>query len=66
MFSSFFQRKKSAEFGKHTDIHPSGFVPTDQSWMEYKQLTNDQNAYVTVYGASKKEIEKQQEIEKRR
>lgn len=57
-------KRKQPEYGKHTDILPTGFVPTDQSWMEYKQYTNDQNAYTVVYGESKSNHERRLKKEK--
>lgn len=60
MFSNLFRRK--SEYGKHTDIYPNPpIVPGDQSWMEYKQLTNDQNAFITVYGAASRKAESQKQ-----
>jgi hypothetical protein len=60
MFTSLFKRK--SEYGKHTDIYPKPpQIPGDQSWMEYKQLTNDQDAFLRVYGGQVRKDQRVQE-----
>ena len=67
MFGSFFKfRTGGGEYGKHTDIVPTCQAIPEQTWLEYKQLTNDQNAYQTVYGENKKHLMKRLEEERRR
>jgi hypothetical protein len=44
------------EHGKHTDIRTQDntYIPMEQTWMEYKQNSNQQNEYpYTVMGGKK-------------
>ena len=68
MFSAFLKQARSGtprEYGKHTDITPTCNAPSEQTWLEYKTLTNDQNAFITVYGEKKSVIIKRHAQEKR-
>ncbi|TNV76481.1 hypothetical protein FGO68_gene16111 [Halteria grandinella] len=68
MFSAFFKQARSStpkEYGKHTDITPTCTAAPEQTWLEYKQLTNDQNAFITVYGEKKSTVIKRQAQEKK-
>ena len=59
----FNKKKREEEYGgKHIDIVPAVEPDGDQSWMEFKNFTNDEKAYSTVYGLTKKEKEEQTRV----
>ena len=65
MFTSLFGRKQ--EYGKHTDILPKPgiYVPVEATYMDYKQISNNEKAYLQ-YTEDQKHYMKRLQLEKMR